>query len=103
MVVETDESRARECLGHQNGRRAMATADVGNGNAAFEFFANAIECRNPFVDEMGGVAWPEEALSAAEQARVMLVPADAASGLESLGDLGLIAQYGSDDFERTGH
>ena len=55
--------------------------------------------RQPLVDQRGGVPRPEEPLGAAEQAGVVLVPAEAPPVPERLGDRGLALGRGEHDLE----
>ena len=63
----------------------MAAADVGHLRAALEARLHALQCRDPLGDQVRGVAGAEEALGAAEQRRVVLVPADAQAGAQRAG------------------
>src|ERR1700681_4719870 len=51
---------------------------------------------------MHRIAGAKEALGAAEQTRVMLVPADSAAGAKRLGDFGFVADCGGGDLIDTG-
>ncbi len=62
----------------------MAAADVGDARAGAQLRLDAVERRDPRVDEVGDVAGAEEALGALEQRVVVLVPADAGAGAERL-------------------
>src|SRR3546814_7084663 len=80
----------------------MAATDIGDAGASFELGLNPVERRNPLRDQMRGVARPEEALGAAEQAGIVLMPADAPTRPERLRDLRLVAEHASDEVERAG-
>ena len=69
----------------------MAASDVRDARAALEFLLDAVERRNPFRDQMHRVAGAEEALGAAEQTWVVLMPSDAAAVAKRVGDFGFIA------------
>ena len=102
VVVEADEGRVGERLGHEEGRGAVAAADIGHRRAPLELGDHAVERRQPLADQMRVVAGPEEPLGAAEQAGMMLVPADALAGAEGLGDLGLVVEHRGDDLVGAG-
>ena len=87
VVVEAEELRVRERLGHDDRRRAVSAADVGDLRAAFELLLDPVESRDPLGHEVPAVAGPEEALGPAEQAVVVLVPAHALAAAERLEDL----------------
>ena len=53
----------------------------------FELLLHAVERRNPLAHEVRAVAGPEEALGAAEQPAVVLVPAHPLAAPERLEDL----------------
>ena len=74
----------------------MPAADVGDLGTALQLLLDAVERRDPLGDEVRLVARAEEALGAAEQAMVVLVPAHAAAAAEGLEDLVLIGVQRSD-------
>ena len=77
----------------------MAAADVGDLRAAFELLLHAVERRDPLGDEVARVAGAEEALGAAEQPVVVLVPAHALAAAERLGDAVLVGVERGDQLE----
>src|SRR5208283_5932516 len=91
MIVEAEESRFRKRLRHQDDRRAVTASDVRDARAAFEFFFDAVERGNPLCHQVHRVAGAEEALGAAEQTRVVLMPAHATAVAKGARDFGLVA------------
>ena len=87
VVVEAEEFGVGERLGHDDRRRSVAAADVGDLGAAFELLLHSIQGRNPLADQVGAVAGPEEPLGPAEQPVIVLVPAHALAAAEGLEDL----------------
>ena len=87
MVVGAGEPRARERLRHQDRRRAVAAADVGDTGAALELLDDAVERGQPRRDEVGVVAGAEEPLAAVVHVVDVLVPAEPVAGARGLGDL----------------
>src|SRR5688572_13983957 len=104
-LVEVDayEFGLRERLGHDQGRCAMATADVGDSGAALELLHHAIECRQPCGDQVRAIARPEEALDAAEQAVATVAPAETFAGAEGLLKPRLVSKDRCERMEATGH
>ena len=49
VEVDADELRVREGLGHDQGRGAVAAADVGHLGAALELVHHAVERRQPLA------------------------------------------------------
>ena len=86
VVVGADERRVGEGAGHDDRRGAVAAADVGDAGAPLELVGDAVERRQPRVDEIGVVARPEEALAALVDVMVVLVPAEAGPGAGGVGD-----------------
>ena len=80
----------------------MAAADVRDFGAALELLLHPLEGRDPLLDEEGGIAAAEEPLDAAEQALMVLVPADAVAGAEGRGDLRLVEIGRGDHVEGAG-
>src|ERR1700730_10237020 len=74
MIVKTPEARVGVGLGHDDRRRAMAAANVGNLTAGLQFFFDAIERRNPRCDQVRGITRAEETLSAYKQIRIVFTP-----------------------------
>ena len=74
----------------------MATAHVGDAGAPLELLLHALESRNPAAHEVHAVARPEEALGAAEQPAVVLVPAHPLAASECLEDLLFVGEQGGD-------
>jgi hypothetical protein len=102
VIVEADEAAVGEGLRHQDGRGAVAAADVRHLGAARELLGHAVQSRQPILHQEGRVAAAEEALDAAEQALVVLVPCHALAAAEGVGDLRLVQIGGCDHVERTG-
>ena len=102
VVVEAGELRRRVRLGHDQRRRAVAAADVGDARARQQLRLDAVERRDPRLHEVRAVAGPEEPLAAFEQRVVVLVPADAGPAAERLGDLRLVAHGGRHQLEGAG-
>ena len=65
----------------------MAAADVGDPPARGQPLLDAVERRDPRLDDVGAVAGLEEALAAGEHVVVVLAPAEAGAGDEGLGDV----------------
>jgi hypothetical protein len=65
----------------------VAAPDVGDLRARAELSLGTFEGRQPARHEVRRVSRPEEAFAAGEHSLVVLVPADAGSGAERLGDL----------------
>ena len=76
MIVEAVEARFREGFRHHDGGCAVPAAHVGDLRAALELCRHAIKCGQPAAGEILLIAWAEEALRAAEQAAIMLMPAE---------------------------
>src|SRR5439155_24335618 len=87
VVVEADERRARERFRHDERRGTVAAADVGDVRTRLELRLRAVERRDPLAHEVRLVRRPEEALRAAEERRVVLVPPDAGTAAKRLEDL----------------
>ena len=75
VIVRPDERRCGERLGHQNRRRPVTAADVGDQRTVAELLLNTVEGGNPRVEKIRVVAGPEEALAPHVHVGVMLVPA----------------------------
>src|SRR5512132_1488831 len=103
VVVVADEGRPREGLGEQDRGGAVAAADVGHPRPGGQLVADAVEVRDPGVDQVGRVPGPEEALGALPQVGVVLAPADPAAGPERLGDPRLVLGGGGGHLEGAGH
>jgi hypothetical protein len=88
--------------GHDDGRGAMAAADVGDPRPRLEPGLDAIQGRDPRLDQVGPVAGGEEHLAAVKDLGVLLVPADPGAGAEGLGDTRLGPEAGQGELERAG-
>ena len=64
----------------------MAAADVRDRGASFELLDDAVERRQPFREQVGVVARPEEAFAALEHVVVVLVPPEPLAALGGVGD-----------------
>src|SRR5215211_1668153 len=102
VVVGPGEGRPRVGLGHDDGRGAVAAADVGHPRARLELGLDAIQGRDPGRDQVGPVAGGEEHLAAVEDLGVRLVPADPGAGAEGFGDAWLGLEAGQGELERAG-
>ncbi len=80
VVVDPDEPRPREGLRHQDRGRAEAAAHVDDADARLEPLHQAVHRRQPLGEERLLVEDLVEAVDAGEEARVVLVPADALAG-----------------------
>lgn len=84
MKIEAGEFRFRERFGHDNGRRSVPTADICDLRSRFQFCVDAIERREPVLDEVGGVARAEELFRPAKQTVMMLLPSQPRARAKSL-------------------
>src|SRR5581483_2553227 len=66
VVVEAEEARRGIGLGEENGRGAVATADVGDGGASRQLLMDAIQSRDPGRHEIAGVGGAEGPLRGGE-------------------------------------
>src|SRR5579871_4213 len=82
VIVESYESRPGECLRHQDGGRAFSATDVSNVGTYFEFLFYTVQCRNPGVYKIGGVAGPKELLATVEHSIGVFMPAHALASAE---------------------
>src|SRR5579884_2433496 len=103
MIIEGKKLGLGIMLRHQNGGSAETAADIGHARAVLEFGFNTFERRNPVGDQIGGIAGTEESLSSDKQLRVMLVPAEALTGLEPFGQLLFRARGSQRHLERARH
>ena len=103
VEVDAGELRVRERLRHDHGRCAVAAADVHDLGAALKLFGHAVERRQPVGDQVGLVAGAEEALDAAEQAVVVVAPAQLLAGLERRGELRLVVEHRGERVIAAGH
>lgn len=58
----------------------MTASNIRDVHAAFELLDDALQGRQPGVDQIGIVAWTEEPFRTAKQTRAMIVPPDAIAG-----------------------
>jgi hypothetical protein len=86
VSIEADDVGGRVGLGEQQGRCAVAAADVGDPGAGGQLGLYAIERGDPCAGEVVEVAGPEEALAAAEDVGIVGAPGEPGSGAEPLGD-----------------
>src|SRR5262249_22941341 len=77
VVIEAREVGVWVGLGHQDGRGAVAAANVDYARSGLELSFDAIERRDPARHKVGGIAAAEKALDAVEELVLMLVPAHA--------------------------
>ena len=85
MIVERRRTESREGLRHEDRRRAVPAADVGNERSGLQPGDDAVEGRQPLGHEVGAVVDGERSLGAMPEAVVVLVPADALAADEPLG------------------
>jgi hypothetical protein len=74
----------------------VAAADVRDRCAPFELFLDAVERGDPTADEVLAVARSEEPLGPAEEAVVVLMPADSASGAKRVEEALLVGEQRHD-------
>ena len=103
MEVDSDELRLRERRRHDDGRGAVAAADVGDLRSALQLLHHAVQSRQPSGEEVRPIARPEEALDAAEQAVATIAPADAFAGAEGLLETRLVGEHRRERVEAAGH
>ncbi len=72
MVVETPKVRVRIGRSHDDRRRPVPAADISNLASGAELGVSAIESGYPRLNQVVGVARPEETLGALEEVRIML-------------------------------
>src|SRR5215218_7763268 len=99
MVVGADDPRAWERLRHQDGRRAVAAADVRDPGAALELLDHALERRQPCGHDVRVVAGPEEALAALEHVVAVFAPAEAAAVARRLDNVLVVARRAEGELE----
>ncbi len=102
MVVHADEGRVRKGLGQHDRRDAQAAADVENADARLEPFDEAVDRGQPLGDQRVAVEGAVEAGDGTEQARVVLVPAQAFAARVDAGELVDGGPHGGDELE-SGH
>src|ERR1700722_5306888 len=90
VIIESDEPRLRKRFRHQHRRCAVSAANVGNRGPLGKFVPDSVESRDPPAQEILLIVRPEESLRSKEQIGIVLVPANAIAGAESLGDLRLV-------------
>jgi hypothetical protein len=78
------------------------TPDIRDFRASFELGGHAIERGDPGGGEVGDVAGPEEPLGSFEEARVVLMPAEAAACAHDLGEPVDVVGDGERQLERAG-
>ena len=78
---------------------AVPAADIRHQRASTELRHDAVERRQPCIDEVGVVTRAKKPLGAVEESMVVLVPAHATPGLEGLGDFRLVPEHRGDDVE----
>ena len=94
------DARVRVALGDHDRRGALAASDVGDAAAGGELLVHAVERRDPGLDDVGAVAGLEEAPAAVVDVVVVLVPAEAGTGLERVRDV--VARVGGAERELEG-
>ena len=102
VVVRADDRALRKGLAEQHRRRPEPAADVGDPCSARQLLHNAVEGRDPGGHEVGDVARTVERVAPDEDVVVVLVPADALTRAERLGDARLGAQVAEHDAARRG-
>ncbi|MND45163.1 hypothetical protein D3C80_360170 [compost metagenome] len=102
MVVEADEARGGEGLGHDHGGGAMAAADIGHLGAGLQLVHHAVQRRQPFGDQVRPVARAEEALGAAEHAGVVIAPGQGAIAAHGRHQLVLVVEERGDHHRAAG-
>ena len=85
VVVEADERRARERLGQQHRRGPVAAADVGDAGARPQLGLDALERRDPVLQQVRAVGEPEHRVRPVEQIVMVLVPAETVAAAEAVG------------------
>jgi hypothetical protein len=102
VVVGADERRLRKGLRHQDRRGAVPAAEVRDARPTLELLRDALECREPRVDQVRVVAGAEEALAALVDVVHVLVPAEPAAALHGLRDPRRVDDRPDGDLEEPG-
>ena len=89
-------------LGHQDGRGAVAAADVGDERAPLQLVHDPVEGGQPRADQVGVVAGPEEPLAALVHVRHVLVPAEPGPGARRVDDVRGVGHRAEGDLEEPG-
>jgi len=96
------EPGARKRLCEQDRGQAVTAADVGDESPGAQLLLDAVERRNPLVDQARAVDDAEQALDAVEEVVVVLVPAEPAAGPERVDHALIGADRGGDRLEQAG-
>ena len=102
VEVEADEAALRIGLGHQQGRKADAAADVRHRRATLQPRLDPVQRGDPGLHDVVDIAGPEELAGRAEQAAGMIAPAHAGAVAEALLDLGLSLDHRRDQLKGAG-
>src|SRR5258705_12717781 len=84
VIVDTDELRRWNALGHQDCRHAVPASDICDAPSGVELLDDTVECGQPVRHQACVVPGPEEPFGASEQARVVLSPFHACAASEVL-------------------
>jgi hypothetical protein len=84
MEVKAPDPGARERLGHHDDGSAVTTSDIGDLRALAELVLDALEGGDPFTWKERPIPGAEEPLGPAEQARMVVTPAERTVTLERL-------------------
>ena len=102
LIIEAGEPGLWIGLGHEDGRGAFATADIGNPRPSLQFFIYIVERGKPGTDEIGEVAGTKEFFAAVEDTVDVFVPTHAGAGAERVGDARDGRERAECDFESAG-
>ena len=91
----------RKGLGHQDRRRTVPTAHISDIRAGTELVDDAVECWQPLLHQMSGVAGTEEPQTAGEQPLVVGMPADPVAAAERVNKHVVVRVAGRDGLERA--
>ena len=102
VEIEADKAALGIGLGHQQRRKADAAANIGHLRARLQPILDAVERRDPRLNDIVHIARTEERAGRAEQTAGMIAPPYARAIAEALLDLVLGLDRRGGEFERPG-
>jgi hypothetical protein len=102
VEIEPDEQALRKGVGHQQGREADPAADIGDFRPLAQLLLDAIERRDPVLDDIVDIAWPKKGPGCAEEAACVIAPAHAGAAAKTFFNLGFSLDHRGDQVEGAG-